>query len=91
MKTQLISSPPEQIEADALALILFEANDDLPRPAAALDAETGGLISELYEKKEFSGKALETAWIHRPAGFLAPRILLVGGGKSGEFSSAKLR
>ena len=92
MKTQLISSPPEQIEADALALILFEANDDgLPEPAAALDAATSGLISELYEKKEFSGKAFETAWIHRPAGYLARRMLLVGGGKSGEFSSTKLR
>ena len=91
MKTRLVSSPPEQIEADALALILFEANDELPRPAAALDAATLGLISELYERKEFTGKALETAWIHRPAGFLVRRMLLVGGGKSGDFSSAKLR
>ena len=88
MKTRLVSSPPEQIEADALALILFEANDELPRSAAALDAATLGLISELYERKEFTGKALETAWIHRPAGFLVQRMLLVGGGKSGDLQES---
>ena len=91
MKTQLTASPPEQVEADALALVLFEASDDLPEQAAALDAKTGGLISEFYDSKEFTGKSLETAWIHRPAGFLVQRLLLVGGGKLAEFSSAKLR
>ena len=91
MKTQLTAAPPEQIEADAVALILFETADELPEPAATLDAKTSGLISELYDNKEFTGKALETAWIHRPAGFLVQRMLLVGGGKSEEFSSAKLR
>jgi len=97
MKTQLTAFPPEQVEADAIALIFFEEKfeeeekDELPRPVAALDAETSSLIGELYENKEFSGKALEMAWIHRPAGFLAQRLLLVGGGKSAEFSSAKMR
>ena len=91
MKTQLISSPPERIDADALALILFEATDERPHTAPNFDATTAALISELYEKKEFSGKALETAWIHRPAGLIAPRLLLVGGGKSGDFCSARLR
>ncbi len=91
MKTQLTSSSPEQVEADAIALIFFEERDELLRSVTALDADASGLIGELYEKKEFSGKALETAWIHRPAGFLAQRLLLVGGGKSAEFSSAKMR
>ncbi len=91
MKTQLISSLPDHVEADAIALILFEEKDELLQSVAALDAEITSLIGDLYEKKEFSGKALETAWIHRPPGFLAPRLLLVGGGKSEEFSAAKLR
>ncbi len=91
MKPQLISIPPETVEADALALVLFESSQREPQPAAACDALAGGLVAELYESEEFTGKALKTALIHRPAGAKARRLLLVGGGKLEEFSSAKLR
>jgi leucyl aminopeptidase len=49
------------------------------------------VIAELYARGEFSGKALETAVIHRPAGLKAGRLLLVGGGKRDAYSSVIAR
>ena len=90
MKSQLVPTSIENVEADAVAIVLFESSDDTP-PGQDHHALTNGLITELYESKEFTGKALDTALIHRPAGFKASRLLLVGGGKPAEFSPPKLR
>jgi leucyl aminopeptidase len=91
MKAKFIPGAPDAIDSDALAIILFEAPGDGDSPAGEYDARTGGLISDLYAAEEFTGKALETALIHRPAGFKARRLLLVGGGKRQDFSLARLR
>ena len=90
MKSRLVPTSIENVEADAVAMVLFESSDDA-LPAGDYDSLTSGLITELYESKEFTGKALTTALIHRPAGFKASRLLLVGGGKPAEFSPPKLR
>ena len=90
MKTQLLPISIENVEADAVAIVLFESSDDTP-PGENYRSLTKGLITELYESKEFTGKALDTALIHRPAGFKASRLLLVGGGKPAEFLPPKLR
>jgi leucyl aminopeptidase len=91
MKTKLISDTPEAVEADALAIVLFEATGGEANPAGGMDALTDGLIAELYESKEFTGKLLRAALIHRPGGLKAGRLLLVGGGKREEFTPARLR
>ncbi len=49
------------------------------------------LIKELYDSGEFSGKALETAILHRPAGLKAKRLVLAGGGKRERFNASELR
>jgi leucyl aminopeptidase len=90
MKLTLASEKPESLVADALAIVLFEA-DGKTRPGAPFDAHTQGLIAELYDSKEFTGKAFRTALIHRPSGFTAKRLLLIGGGKREEFTPARLR
>ena len=94
MNCELTSIPIESVEADAAVLILFESsgiesNDDAP--GGSFNSLTGGLIAELYERKEFTGKFLSTCLIHRPAGFRAGRLLLVGGGKKSEFDLPRLR
>jgi len=81
---------PAEIEADALVLTLFQLADG-EKPDAQADAWSAGVIAELYSRGEFSGKALETAVIHRPAGLKASRLLLVGGGKRDAYSSAVAR
>jgi leucyl aminopeptidase len=48
-------------------------------------------VGELYDSKEFSGKPLEFALLHRPAGLKAKRLLLVGAGKADKFNAAELR
>ena len=90
MKSQLVPTSIENVEADAVTVVLFEASDNTPG-GGNYRSLTNGLITELYESKEFTGKALTTALIHRPAGLKASRLLLVGGGKSAEFSPPKLR
>jgi leucyl aminopeptidase len=91
MKSKVVFEKPAAVDADALAIVLFEAVDGEARPGGAFDALTHGLIAELYESKEFTGKALRTALMHRPGGFKAKRLLLVGGGRREEFTVARLR
>jgi leucyl aminopeptidase len=91
MKPRLVSETPETADVDALAIILFKASDGEPHSGGAFDERTQGLIAELYDSQEFTGKALRTALIHRPAGFKARRLLLIGGGKREEFTLSRLR
>ena len=72
-----------EVDSDALVMVGFEA---APPQAAAADQ-----IKELYESGEFSGKALEIAILHRPAGLKAKRLVLGGGGKREKFDAAELR
>src|SRR3982074_1569079 len=82
MITKLDLQPIETIECDALVMVAFEGQKT--RRLAELTAE-------LYESKEFSGKALEVALLHRPARLKARPLLLVGGGKPEAFTPAMLR
>ncbi|MBI5085625.1 MAG: aminopeptidase, partial [Acidobacteria bacterium] len=55
------------------------------------DELAGGLVRDLYANGEFTGKALETALIHRPTGMKAARLLLVGGGEKAKFTAGDMR
>ena len=72
-----------EVDADALVVLGFES---APPEAAAADQ-----IKELYDSGEFSGKSLEVAILHRPAGLKAKRLVLAGGGKRDKFNAAELR
>ena len=83
MDIKVEGKPIAEVEADALIVVGFEG--------AAPGGPASGLSKELYESGEFSGKALEIAILHRPAGFKAKRLVLAGGGKSSEFTAAEMR
>jgi leucyl aminopeptidase len=95
MEIKLEVAPIEQVDADALVVAIF----DKESPGGGLPSETaqaandlaGGWIEELYRSGEFSGKSFETAMLYRPPGIKARRLLVVGAGKSDEFSPAVLR
>jgi leucyl aminopeptidase len=72
-----------EVDAEALVVVGFE---DAPPESAAADH-----VKELYDSGEFSGKALEIAILHRPAGLKAKRLVLAGGGKRERFEAADLR
>ena len=82
MTTELATQPVESIDCDAAVMVALEGPPGERLPAIA---------RELYESKEFSGKLLDLTLLHRPAGFAARRLLLVGGGKPDKFTTAELR
>src|SRR5580698_10518916 len=86
METKLLYQPLAQVEADAVAVVLFEeesAPADLKFASAWLD--------EIKSSGEFSGKSGELAVLHQPQGIKAKRLVAVGGGKKAKFDSAALR
>jgi len=76
METKLLYQPFDKIEADAVAVVLFE---DEPAPAELKFASAW--LDELKTSGEFSGKSDELAVLHQPANLAAKRLAVVGGGK----------
>src|SRR5579862_1152081 len=86
METKLLYQPLDKVEADAIAIVLFE---DEAAPSELKFAS--GWIEELKSSGEFSGKAEELAVLHQPKGIRAKRVAVVGGGKRAAFDAAALR
>ena len=84
METKLLYQPFEKVDADAVAVVLFE---DEPPPAELKFA--GPWLDELRGSGEFSGKSEELAVLHRPTGLKAKRLAAVGGGKRENFDLRK--
>ena len=82
MDIKLETKSVADVEADAVVVMGFEDETS---------AAGGDAAKELYASGEFTGKALEIAILHRPAGMKAKRLVLAGGGKREKFDSAVLR
>ena len=86
MDTKLLYQSLAQVEADAVAVVLFEeesAPADLKFATSWLD--------ELKTSGEFAGKSGDLAVLHQPQGIKAKRLVAVGGGKKAKFDAAALR
>jgi leucyl aminopeptidase len=83
MECKLVCAPLEQVEADAVAEVLFEDGEGVPAAKAWLD--------ELKSSGEFTGKPGEMAVLHLPQGLKAKRLVVVGGGNKDKFDAAALR
>jgi len=83
MEIRLEPKKTAEVESDALIVVGFEG--------APPGVGAGEAVKELYDSGEFSGKALEIAILHRPAGMKAKRLVLAGGGKREKFDTAELR
>ncbi len=83
MDIKIETRPIAEVDSDAVVIVAFEGE---PPSGPASDQ-----IKELYDSGEFSGKALEIAILHRPAGLKAKRLVLAGGGKRAKLDSAELR
>jgi leucyl aminopeptidase len=83
MEIKLEPKKLAEVDSDAVVLVGFEG---APPEAPAAEA-----VKELYDSGEFSGKALETAILHRPSGLKTKRLVLAGGGKRERFDAAELR
>jgi leucyl aminopeptidase len=87
METKLIYDPLSSVEADALAVVLFE---DADAPAALSD-HAHSWLAELKSTGEFTGKPGESAVLHLPHGLKAKRLVAAGAGKQEKFDASALR
>jgi leucyl aminopeptidase len=85
VRIERIDTPVGETAADALVVGVFQ---DAPLVGAAVevDAALGGAIRGLIERKEFSGRAYETAALLVPVG-KARQALVVGLGKKEAFDA----
>jgi leucyl aminopeptidase len=93
MDLRLIPSSPAEVESECLVAFAVDHGDKQksePKPAHK-DSALGKAMEELIASGEITGKAMETALLHRPQGFKAKRLLVVGGGKAKSFGAAELR
>src|SRR5438876_5815221 len=93
MKTSLIFAKPAEIETDCLALCVLdqgEKDKNVPKRLGA-DEAIEAAAANLISSGEVTGKIFESVMLHAPAGLRAKRLLLVGGGKSKNFSDYELR
>jgi leucyl aminopeptidase len=86
METTLVNQPFNQLQADALAIVLFE---DQPAPPEL--AGFAAWLDELKSSAEFLGKPGELVVLHQPHGLAARRLAVVGGGKKDKFDAGALR
>ncbi len=86
MRTSVENTSAPAIEADAIVVLCFEKT--IP---AELNTLTSGWFDEIIATGEFSGKPLEFAILHRPAGLKAKRLVAAGCGPADKFDGAAMR
>ncbi len=95
MKTRVVVTPVAQLETECLVVLALDESANGNSKAApkvqTADAAVLAAVREVVEAGEISGRMLETALIHRPQGLQAKRLLLIGGGKTANFTSYELR
>ena len=91
MDVHLVRSSWLTVECDALFVPLFE--EDLARGALAseIDSALDGLLTEVQESGELTGKQGETVTVYRPGNLKCRRLVLVGSGKESRYASASIR
>src|SRR5215472_10769168 len=93
MKTTLSLSPVAQIETECLAALVLDRGETDKSEAyvAVADRAVQEAAADLLAAGDLTGKSLEIAWLHKPTGLKAKRLVLVGGGKAQKFTASDLR
>jgi len=93
MKTILSLSPAAQMETECLvAVVLDKAEKDKTEAyVSSGDKSVQQSAADLISAGDITGKTFEVAWLHKPDGLKAKRLLLIGGGKTKKFSASDLR
>jgi leucyl aminopeptidase len=103
MKTNLSSASPSQLETDCLVVITLDRNEkdrneknknETNKPSPSVESDDSAVreaAKDVIASREVTAKAFETTLLHHPVGLKAKRLLLIGGGKAKNFSTAELR
>jgi leucyl aminopeptidase len=88
MKITGISGGFAEANAEALAVAVFKDEGPRTNSMKELDKLTGGLLSDLFGKEDFSGKTGETALLRFSSGAgKANRLLLIGAGEKKDYDA----
>jgi leucyl aminopeptidase len=81
----------EKEAGDAVVLMLYEGDRELPGVAGALDKALGGALSDLIQEGEFTGKLKQHAVLHTQGRTKAKKVILTGLGKPEQLTTERLR
>ena len=91
MDVHLVRSNWSTVECDALFVPLFEEDVAGGALASEIDSALDGLLTEVKESGELTGKPGETVTVYRPGNLKCRRLVLVGSGKESSYDSASIR
>jgi leucyl aminopeptidase len=98
MKTILSQAIPAEVDTECLAVVVLDrsekdrgAKDKPDVTVATNDGAVTAAAADIIAGGEVSGKLFEATLLHRPAKVKAKRLLLLGGGKTKNFTSSELR
>ncbi|MEQ8674325.1 MAG: leucyl aminopeptidase [Aggregatilineales bacterium] len=91
MDVKAISTSITQTDADTVIGYVFQDDHEFSDATSAINNALGGLIAELMESGEFSGKAEQVTVIYTRGAMPAKRVVLVGLGTLEEFTLDGLR
>ena len=82
------SADPAHFKADAL--VVFLESDGLRGPLIEIDKSTGGLLQQLFQQGELTGKRYECISLYAPNGLACKQLLIVGIGSCKEVHAGVL-
>lgn len=82
------SAVPAHFEADVL--VIFFESDGIRGSLVELDEATGGLLQQLHEQGEITGKPYECVPLYTPRGLACKQLLVVGIGSHNEVDAGVL-
>ncbi|MBI4456112.1 MAG: leucyl aminopeptidase [Acidobacteria bacterium] len=91
LELELKTGKPEEIEADVLAVPVFEDEDVASQEFAVLRSGTDGLIAEVLQSREFRGRPGDFYLVPRPPKLHAKRLLLCGAGRRAQYDADRIR
>jgi leucyl aminopeptidase len=99
MKINCSSVAPSQFETECLVVAVVDTaekseNGSTEKPIPQVLSDDQSVVAaaaELIASGEVSGKSLEATLLHKPAGLLAKRLMLIGGGKAKDFAASDVR
>ena len=90
VRFQVVTGKPTQ-QRTGIAIVAVYGDGELGAAARAIDAATGGLVSDVLDSGDLQGNPGQTLMLTGTSGLPVDRILLVGCGKKGSLDRKSYR
>src|SRR2546426_4599735 len=91
MKIQVASTPPTDVEADALVIGMAAETKSLPPRLAALDKRTDGFVKSVLDAEKFTARPAQLPHVPTAGRLRAARVVVVGLGKPRDLTAETIR